>query len=60
MKKDKITMELEMQIQELLEQIPNLQGEEKTTLGDARESRIRRYCDYRTFSLDCRLCSSRI
>lgn len=30
MKKDKITMELEMQIQELLEQIPNLQGEEKT------------------------------
>ena len=30
MKKDKITMELEMQIQELLDQIPNLQGEEKT------------------------------
>lgn len=30
MKKDKITMELEMQIQELLEQIPNLRGEEKT------------------------------
>lgn len=30
MKKDNITMELEMQIQELLEQIPNLQGEEKT------------------------------